>query len=317
MTGWRLSKALTCVALAGYDREKALVTEASRYLIELAARIATGYVAQTGPRAILLTGSAAEGLSDSFSDLDLIAYYDRPPTEDQLAAARAWVQATDVRASSNRETESSIEEYSLQGVECQVAHFTIATWERDMASVLQEFDPVTHVQKAIMGLLDGVALYGDDLIERWQARAAAYPEGLAKAMVAHHLRFFPLWLASERWGARDATIFFHQMLVETSLNLLAVLAGLNRLYFSTFQFKRLHRFVGKMRLAPERLADRLDALFTLNPVGAGIALERLVGEVLTLVEAHMPTVDTAPARRNLEVRHRHWSPAAGLAGAGN
>jgi len=106
------------------------------------------------------------------------------------------------------------------------------------------------------------------------------------------------------------------MLVDTSLNLLAVLAGLNHLYFSTFQFKRLHRFVGTMRLVPEHLADRLDELFALDPVRAGTAIERLVDETVTLVEAHMPTLDTAPARRHIGVRHRPWSPAAGPASGG-
>jgi len=157
-----------------------MVTEASHYLLAVAERAAAGYVARTGPRAILVTGSAAEGVSDSFSDLDLIAYYDRLPTDDQLAAAHALVQATDIRASSGRATESTIEEYVLQDIECQVAHFTIASWERDMASVLEEFAPATHAEKAIMGLLDGVALHGDDLIKRWQARAATYPEGLGR-----------------------------------------------------------------------------------------------------------------------------------------
>ncbi len=291
--------------------EQQSVTEASRYLVASAARLAAAYVAHTSPRAILLTGSAAEGVSDTFSDLDLIAYYDGPPTDDQLAAARASVQATGVRAPSSREAEACVEEYVLRGIECQVGHFTIASWERKMAAVLEEFDPETRAQKTIMGLLDGVALHGEDLIGRWQARAAVYPEGLARAMVEHHLRFFPLWLAAERWDSRDAVIFYHQMLVETSLNLLGVLAGLNHLYYSTFQFKRLHRFVGKMRLAPERLGDRLDALFALDPVSAGTSLERLVDETITLVEAHMPTVDTTPARRYIGVRHRPWSPVTG------
>ncbi len=284
--------------------------EASRSLLALADRIAKVYATETNPRAILLTGSAAEGVSDYFSDLDLVAYYDQLPREDRMVAARASLQATDAQVSLGREAEARIEEYVLQDVECQVAHFTIASWERSMASVLEEFDPASHGQKAIMGVLDGVALHGGDLIGRWQANAAVYPEELARAMVEHHLQFFPLWLAAERWDSRDASIFYHQMLVEASLNLLGVLAGLNRLYYSSFQFKRLHRFVGKMRLVPKRLADRLDALFALDPVSAGAELERLVDETVTLVEAHMPTVDTTPARRHIGIRHRPWSPAA-------
>jgi hypothetical protein len=287
------------------------VTGASRYLTALAKQLAAGYVAQTNPRAILLTGSAAEGVSDYFSDLDLIVYYEKLPSPDQLAAARMAVQATDFSGLSGDEKESFIEGYVLQGVECQVAHLTVAEWERDMRSVLEACEPATHVEKAISGLLAGVALHGGDLIEQWQAQAAAYPEGLAHATVEHHLRFFPLWLSPEWWQERDATIFYHQMLVETSLNLLAALAGLNHVYFSSFQFKRLHRFAGTLRLAPERLAERLDNLFALDRIEAGLALERLVEETFTLVEVHMPEVDTAAARRHLGVRQRPWNATTG------
>jgi hypothetical protein len=287
------------------------VTEASRYLRAMATRVAAVYVAQTAPCAILLTGSSAEGISDHFSDLDLIVYYEELPSPDQLAAARAAMQATDARALAGNETESFIEGYVLQGVECQVAHLTIAAWERDMRAVLEDCEPATLVEKAIIGLLDGVALHGSDLIARWQAHTANYPEGLAQATVAHHLRFFPLWLSPEWWRERDATIFFHQMLVEACLNLLGVLAGLNHVYFSSFQFKRLHRFTGTLRLTPERLAERLDELFARDPVVAGMALECLVEETIALVEAHLPAVDTSAARRHLGVRHRPWTTSAG------
>jgi hypothetical protein len=285
-------------------------TAASRYLVALAGRLAKVYVAETAPRAILLTGSAAEGVSDSYSDLDLIIYHDRLPTDDQLAAARASIATLDSSVSVHRDSDGIIEFYDVAGVECQVAHLTVTAWERDMASVLEAFDPTTVTQKAIMGLLDGVALHGDDLMARWQTRAMTYPDGLARAMVEHHLRIFPLWLAADRWPARDASIFYYQMLVEASLNLLAVLAGLNGLYFSAFQFKRLHKFAGRMRHAPNHLADRLDELFVLDPVAAGNALEGLVSETVTLVETHLPTVDTAPVRRRLGVRRPPWRPTA-------
>jgi hypothetical protein len=106
-------------------------------------------------------------------------------------------------------------------------------------------------------------------------------------------------------------MFYYRSLVDVSFNLLAVLAGLNRLYFSSFQFKRLHRFAGKMRLAPENLAERLDEAFALDPVAGGLAMERLAEETISLVEAHMPAVDTAAARRQLGRRQLPWVPAAG------
>lgn len=283
------------------------MTEASTFLVALAGRIAVAYVAHTEPRAILLTGSAAEGLSDGFSDLDLIVYHDHLPPDVHLTAVRAMLGLTDAAAPANRDAEFRIEEFDLLGVECQVGHFTVAAWERDMATVLEDCRPATHFEKAIMGLLGGVAVHGEGLIGRWQRRAEVYPEGLAHATVAHYQQIFPLWLAPERWESRDAAIFYHQALVDSSLNLLGMLAGLNRLYFSPYQFKRLRRFVAAMDLAPVDLADRLDELFTLDPAAAGAALERLVEETVALVEAHMPTVDTGPARRYLDNRHRPWT----------
>lgn len=287
------------------------MTEASRFLIALAKDVAAAYLAQAPPRAILLTGSAAKGLSDAYSDLDLILYYEQPPSADHLAAVRATLQVSDVRVSSDPETGSAMEMYVFQGVECQVAHLAIAKWERDMAAVLADCESATLVEKAIIGLMEGIALHGDDLITRWQERAASYPEDLARATVEHYLRFFPLWLVAEQWRTRDATIFYYQMLVEVSLNVLGVLAGLNRRYYSSFQFKRLHRFADTLPLAPDRLADRLDEIFSLDPAAAAMAMERLVAETILLVEAHMPAVDTTAARRRIGQRQRPWRPPPG------
>jgi hypothetical protein len=284
------------------------VTEASRSLFALASEMAAVYITQAQPRAILLTGSAATGLSDAFSDLDLILYHERPPAADQLAAVRTTLQVSNIRVTSEPETDSAMEMYVLQGVECQVAHLTVATWERDMRAVLADCEPATLVEKAIIGLMEGIPLHGSDLITTWQDRAATYPEELARATVAHHLRFFPLWLIVEQWRTRDATIFYYQTLTEVSINLLGVLAGLNRCYFSSFQFKRLHHFAAGLSLAPERFADRLDEVFGLDPVAGGTAMERLVAETVTLVEAHMPDVDTTAARSSLGKRQLPWQP---------
>src|SRR6266702_1585037 len=62
-------------------------SEASRLLLALARRNARVYAAHPDARAIIVTGSAAEGVSDFSSDLDMILYYARLPSEDELLAA--------------------------------------------------------------------------------------------------------------------------------------------------------------------------------------------------------------------------------------
>jgi hypothetical protein len=97
-----------------------------------------------------------------------------------------------------------------------------------------------------------------------------------------------------------------QTLAESASHLLGIFAGLNRLYYSSFQFKRMHRFVDKMTIKPDNLADRLDSLFAGDLRRATETLESLVGDTAALVDQHMPQADTAPLRRRVGWRQMPW-----------
>lgn len=168
------------------------MNEASQYLRKLADSVAAACMAHTRPRAILLTGSVAEGESDEHSDIDLITYFNELPSADQIQAIRRQVGTTDVQEL-GRDEEAFGEDYYLNGVQCQVVYTTIRGWEQEMNSVLEQFDTSPPLQKAIEGLLRGIPLYGAEVIEQWQFRARSYPKGLAKAMVQSNLKFFPIW----------------------------------------------------------------------------------------------------------------------------
>jgi predicted nucleotidyltransferase len=282
-------------------------TEAASYLLELARRITAVYAEHPSARAILVTGSTAEGESDFNSDLDIILYYDELPAEEDLDRARERNQSPARKwVIGDRADGDIVEAYMVSGVECQFGHTTIAAWERDMAKVLDEHDITSPIQKALGGTLCAVPLYGEPLIRRWQDRIRAYPEGLAVAMVRGNLSFFPLWYVAERLAARDAALWTYQVLTESAFKILSILAGLNRVYFSTFQFKRMRRFIDGLMVKPERLADRIDELFRAEGRVAGGLLEGLVSEVVGLVEAHMPEIDTGRARLRLGQRASAW-----------
>lgn len=285
--------------------------ECSRRLIELAREIAAAYVAELAPRAVLVTGSAAAGLSDRWSDLDLMVYHVELPDEAAIARARERAGGGELLVLGPWNGETFGESFPVRGgVECQVGHATVAATERRLDQVLVDLDVESPYQKAMEGLQRCVPLHGADLVETWQRRLADYPEGLRRAMVERHLRFFPLWMTAGRMSVRDATLFRQQMLVDAGLDLLAVLAGLNRVYFSSFQFKRLHTFADRLATRPPGLADRIEELFTSEPAEAAAALESLVAETTDLVERELPDVDTGRARRWLGRRPEPWDLSA-------
>jgi hypothetical protein len=270
-------------------------TAASRYLVALAEEVTAAYVALTAPRAVLLTGSAARGDSDYYSDIDLLIYYDAKPGEGALRAVGERLGVEDAGGT-----------FFLGGVECQAGLVTVAETEEWLAEVLERFVARTMAQKIVEGILAGRALHGADLIGRWQARAAAYPDGLARSMVEAYLQFFPLWQFPHKIATRDTALWVHQALVEAAQNVLGVLAGLNRRYYSPFQLKRAHRFTDELRLAPPNLAARIDNLLVVDQVSASADLEQLVRDTVDLIDRHIPEVDTSAVRRSLGRREQPW-----------
>jgi hypothetical protein len=95
---------------------------------------------------------------------------------------------------------------------------------------------------------------------------------------------------------RDAQLWSRQLLVEADYRLFGVLAGLNRCYFTTFQFKRVRRFAAQLAIAPPQLADRIEALLVAPQPEAFTALYTLDGEVLALLAEHAPQIDLSAAR---------------------
>ena len=278
----------------------------SHYLQTLAQHLAQPYISLPTIQAIILTGSAAEGVSDFYSDIDMILYYDVLPSEEAMLAAYQQNHGKDRKLLGERSEGALIEVYQVQSVECQFEHTTIAAWERDMATVLEQLDVTSPLQKALSGMLEVIPLYGDPLIREWQASITNYPEPLAEAMVKHYLNIFPVWGIQERMESRDAIIWLYQLLVEGSYNILGMLAGLNHLYYSTFQFKRMHRFIDHMGIAPTNLANRIEALFATDPAVAATQLEDLVRETIELVERHMPEIDTSAVKKRIGWRQQAW-----------
>ena len=287
------------------------MTPQSDYLVTLARKVAQPYTQLPTIRAAMVTGSAAKGLSDNYSDLDMTCYYAAVlPEEEALAAIRQQHGAAERKWLLGDRAEGSFAEaYDLDGIEVQIGHTTLAAWEASIDKVLVELDCASPLQKALEGTLACQALYGEAYIAAWQERLRAYPPVLAEAMVKQHLAFFPLWGLDAHFRTRDATIWFYQSMVEAAQNLVGVLAGLNRLYFTTFQFKRMNRFLNQMTIVPVDLAPRLERLFQADRTVAVAELEALVAETITLVETYMPAIDTTKAKRRLGWRQSMWQAA--------
>ncbi len=280
---------------------------ASEHLRALAGRVLDETLRRVTLRAALLVGSAGRGDADYYSDVDLLLYVDEIPSPKIATEVREAVGgSSSVRRGQPTDTFSA-EEFDLNGVRVELS-FTAVSWMDarldELLERLVDFDSPS--QKILSGLLEGLPLYGQELIDRWRARVMHYPEPLRRTMVRRYWSFFPLWYGSAAMAKRDAELWRLDILLETAFNLLGVLAGLNRMYFTRFQFKRTRTFVASMKIAPVRLAERLESLFRLPPESAAAELGRLVEETGTLVVQELPGFDVG-MRFPPGTRQQPWS----------
>jgi hypothetical protein len=281
---------------------------ATEHLRTLARGIVDVTLERVPARGALLVGSAARGDADYYSDLDLILYVDHLPTDQVLAGIRAAVGGMNPVAKEATEHACGVE-FELDGVRTEITFITVARVEIRLEQLLDRLEEIdTPVQKALLGVLEGLPLHGEELIERWQSRLRDFPEPLRRAMVERYWRFFPLWYYVDAMAARDAELWRLDMLLEAAFNLLGVLAGLNRLYFSRFELKRMRSLIDQMEIAPPHLADRLESLFRLEPRDAAEELERLVEETRVLVAGELPDLELPlPLRLPPKARQQPWS----------
>src|SRR5438128_1388465 len=146
---------------------------------------------------IALGGSAARGLADAYSDLDMAVYWDQ--LDGDWLAAPPLQSAGGERFTFRKlfDDQVAVEQYQIGAAKVDVAHFSLGWWERIAADVLERADMAPEKQEVLDGFLSAIPIHGTPLYEQWRARIAAYPDELARQMVKQHLAFYPGWVLTQ------------------------------------------------------------------------------------------------------------------------
>jgi hypothetical protein len=275
--------------------ESSAPSEFTATRLAIARRVAVAHGQECGDASLvsLVSGSVVEDLCDERSDVDMSVLWPQLPGEADLRAAcrRAggdgwfWSQG-------QVDDGAMVVAFRVDDVEVQIAYSTIARQDAELDDLLLRHNPDTPNHKLAEGLLKAQPLSGAAQLARWQARLAAFPPQLGRAMIEHGLLANPTpWRAMAQMLHRDAELWCRDIVVDACYRLLLALAGLNHLYFTRFQLKRMRRVIAKLSTAPSDLAARMERVLTAPPAIAFAALHGLEGEVLALVAQHHRDLD--------------------------
>jgi hypothetical protein len=269
------------------------MNEAINQRLILARQIAPAYIQNPKVQAIAVTGSVARGWADNHSNLEISIFWSETPSEAEGQAAR---ESFDIRSFRNGRW---LERGELEGIKIELNQILVETVEQCLTEVVAHYDPAVEKQLLLASIQYSLPFHGAPLIEAWRVRAASYPPQLAQAMIRQNLQFNGSWANRETLVERDDLLPLYDLYCQMERQILGILFGLNRLYLPHPNGKWLERLAREMTLCPPALVVRLKQVFRLAPRSGARLLQELLDETLSLVETHMPEIDTAEAREAL------------------
>ena len=280
------------------------MNEGSQWRLELAQEITTWYQDQPGIKMIVLGGSAADGVSDAYSDIDIVIYWDtinttwlETPPLPQTSAERFLFAVTVPK-------KVHLEQYWIGNVKADIAHVSLRWWNEITTDVMKRLDTDPDKQGTLGGFLGSIVLYGETVYAKWQKRIAAYPDALAQKVINENLFFMPGWILEHHGVGRGDYVDFYYTLLTTIKRIVGVLAGVNRVYVAVDKPKRINQILGRMKYLPIDAAARITRLLTMDPHEAPAALDALIEDVLAVVATHMPETDLSGPRRAFEFAYK-------------
>jgi hypothetical protein len=279
-----------------------------------------------------LGGSVARGWADQHSDIELFVFWHDPPSDaDRFNAVSRAGGRVDVRwshppatseyqqifeATHGRmgqvwpyEDEEWSEHFYVRDVDIGVSGFLNSTVEQYLADVVDGFDTTERKHILLAAIASGVPLTGAAEFAHWQARAAAYPAELARAVVAQQLAGDDDWWDCEKLAERDERHVLYPLLSHMVQRVSRILLALNRCYLPEPRLKWLDRLVRTLPISPVDCLARLQSLYRVEPVVAVHEMQQLFEETLDLVDNHLPGVETTFARQWYRHRRVQWSDA--------
>lgn len=286
------------------------MTEHSRWRISLAHKIAPVFTTNPEVEACFVFGSAALGISDQYSDLELAFIWLQLPSTKELQATAQSVGVKGWEIEPYGEAKQAwLEQFYLYGMKVEAGHWARDTMDNIVIDVVERYDVsqnglLFEKQASASNLQHAIVIYGENIIKHWQNRLSHYPEELAVAMVQKHLKFRPFdgqQILTERLEI--------PMLYENNCAivrwLLNLLFGLNRIYHPGFKWTRY--WVEEMSIKPSEFFARLERVFQSDAASGTHDLRQLSEETFDLVQKHLPQVDLKQQRETFNRLYPKWT----------
>ena len=275
----------------------------SAWRVEFARSLAEKIRPFRGVRAIVVAGSVARNYADAYSDIEIPIFWDSLPDDTLRLAIVNQLNASFLYGYDGPAAEDQL---LINGVQVDLWHVSVAYENEIIQAVLRADKTDLSSLNAMDTARSCIPIYGHGIVEKWRNEAQAYPVDLAKRIIQEHIASFRIAELSVL-AARDNPTAFYGHLSDLYREMFLVLMALNRRYFPTYKW--MNQVLSEITIKPAKIDQQLRQAFSLLPAEATGETRRLLVEILGLVEAHFPSVDTVQAHKQLRyTRSAHQGP---------
>lgn len=274
----------------------------SEWRLELAKQVAAEYAKNPKVAALVVAGSVGRGWADEWSDVELDIFWNEPPTD---ADRKPVIDAVggEIVYYYPLEGDEWSDAYYMRGLKFEISSFLAATIEQFIEDVTVRFDDDLEKQLRMAALHNSIPLHSEALIQRWRAKNAAYPDGLAEKIIRDNIDFGG-WDSVEFAFARGDLLMAYDLLAKVEKQVFLVLLVLNRTYLGHPRGKWLEHFAEKMQYKPARLADRMLFALQSGSVEGAREMDGVIAETFALVEQQFPQIDLTDLKREVWFRRK-------------
>ncbi len=272
-------------------------TKASRWRRELARDLIKTYANRPDLEMALLGGSPARGLSDQYSDMDVVLYWKKLDARWIKSHPLEKLGCKIITVLDMPKHQAILEIYTLKGLIVEMGHATTASLKKEITEVTKDCKVVPPTISSIGGFLDARPLYGRERYRAIKAAIPPYPRTLAKKVIEQNLGFFWKGCLKNQGLNRGEILFVYDGMSAMLKRALNILMALNGLYFWAGEPRWIEYWSKRMKWCPPDLWPRIERMYRCPPAEALSEMERLLAEVLILVSTHMPEVNMSRATK--------------------
>jgi len=278
------------------------MNEASRWRVQLARELSQPYVEHGSVEMVCLGGSAARGISDVYSDLDIIVYWSRmdedfiggSPLEDAFGIGRTALMSL--------HPGTFIESYHMDGLKVDFGHSTMEQWKEWVTPLIDEHSDEPALIGMVGGFLASVPFCGEEVFREWSERLGRYSDQLARKVIARSMGIYVRGYLQHQCLERGDRLAWNDGVCSLLKRMIDVTAALNGCYYSASEPRWLEYHLDRMPMrSGELTASNVERILAEPGEASEEMLYGIVDDTLGLVAERFPELADRVERKKARI----------------